>query len=255
MLKDVIDSIKAASQKLFKHWGATLIAFLLYLALIGVLYSFFTLRDATLTQVLMSLVVLPIAALILFFTLQGLGVSYVRQGVGPIYLLRRALSDSWRLFIISLPIFLLGAIVVYVIKNPDPKWMNGGVNGETLTSQIAVVVWYLMLYLALPLIVIHLWLATVRGGIKRAARGAFGGVLRAFSPRSLLIYLLVFGVFGVLVYFLFFTTAPIKNAWADLIVMGVRVAIALLMIFLGWMIALGSMAEMTAKREIGEIKI
>lgn len=255
MIKDVLDSIKAATGKLFKHWGALLIALALYLGLIGVLYTFFTLRDSTLIQVLLSLIVLPIAAILLFFTLQGLGVSYVRQGVGPIYLFRRALSDSWRLFLISLPIFILAAVVVYVIKDPDPKWMNGSINGDPTTAKVAAGVWYLMLYLALPLIVIHLWLSTVREGIKCAARGVFRGIARAFSPRSLLIYILVFGVFGVAIYFLFFTVAPIQNPWTDLVVMGARVSIALLMIFFGWMITLGSMAEMTARREMGNINV
>ena len=58
--------------------------------------SFFTIREATATQVALNLV-LPIAAVALFFLIQAMGLSYTRIGVGAAYLLKRSLGDCWRI--------------------------------------------------------------------------------------------------------------------------------------------------------------
>jgi hypothetical protein len=70
-----------------------------------------------------------------------------------------------------------------------------------------------------------------------------------------LIYLLVVTVFGAIAYFLFFTRTPAKNEWMDLWFVGARVSLALTAIFLGWMITLGAIAELTARRAMGELEV
>src|SRR5690348_16390141 len=111
MFKDILEAITSAARKLFSNFGTTLIALLLYALLLVVLYIFFTTGVGTVVHVLLSLVVLPLAAVVLFFVLQALAVSYVRIGVGPGYLLRRALQDCWKLLLVSLPLIVTALLL------------------------------------------------------------------------------------------------------------------------------------------------
>jgi hypothetical protein len=256
MIQDVIQSITSAMRKLFANWGALLISFALYAALVGILTLYFsTIREATTMEVLLSFAVLPLAAIVLFFTWQAMGVSYVRVGVGAGYLLKRALRDCWALILVGLPLFALAYLTAMIPSETDPKWM-GETMGEHPTLAVALTwVRSLLLYVVWPLIAIHFWIAAAREGIGATLRSALGQVSRALSPRPVLIYLLVVTVFGAIAYFLFFTRTPAKNEWMDLWFVGARVSLALTAIFLGWMITLGAMAELTARRAMGELEV
>ncbi|MGH9768661.1 MAG: hypothetical protein ACREAB_14620, partial [Blastocatellia bacterium] len=112
MIKDIFHSIAAAALRLFANWGALLISLALYAALVGAVYLFFTIREATISQVALNLI-LPMAAVALFFLIQAIGLSYVRIGVGAGYLLKRALKDCWKILLASLPLILLAWLIVY----------------------------------------------------------------------------------------------------------------------------------------------
>lgn len=257
MIKDVIESIGAAARKMFANWGALLISFALYLALLGVLYLFFTMREATSLQVWLSFLVLPLLAILLFLVLQAMAVSYVRIGVGPGYLLRRALEDSWKLLLISLPLLLIAGLIIfgvwkietsltaqlYNVSLPSGRWKLTGLNWARI----------FLLYFVLPLTAIHFWIAAVREGIGGAIKGFGRSLARAFAPRSVLIYLLVVAVCGVIAYLLFFTKTTAKSEWTELWLFGARLALALVVIFLGWLLTLGALAELTTRRALNEL--
>jgi hypothetical protein len=59
-------------------------------------------------------------------------------------------------------------------------------------------------------------------------------------------------VFGAIVYLLLFKTISFKSEWTELWAVGIKTALALLLMFIGWLLTLGSMAEMTARREMLE---
>lgn len=254
MIKDVVESITSATRKLFMNWGALLISFVLYVVLGNVLYLFFTTREATRQQVALSLVILPIAAIVLFFVLQAMGLSYVRIGVGPIYLLKRAMKDCWLLLVISLPVIALGVLLSLAIDLLASKlsggheemslWMARSISGARM----------LVNYFALPLLAMHLWISTIREGLAAGFKGFFRTLVRAFAPQSVLIYALVVAVFGAIAWFLFFTRTPVQSEWGELWLFGARLSLALVAIFLGWMITLGAMAEMTARHAMNELE-
>jgi hypothetical protein len=237
MIKDIFEAIKTAGRKIFTNWGASLISFLIYGALLGVIYLFFTTREATTFQVLLTIMILPLVAIFLFFLLQAMGLSYVR-GVGVGYLLKSALSDSWKLLLVTIPLILIACLILLL--------------GGRINSRVVTYLHYLLLYLVFPLIAIHLWLSTVRDGIALAFRGIWRSIKDALGPRSLLIYALLVLIFGVAAYFLFFTKTPLSGEWAELWLFGVRFVAALLAIFTGWLLTLGSLAELTAKHDLKE---
>src|SRR5262249_58162912 len=82
---------------------------------------------------------------------------------------------------------------------------------------------------------------------------SFGhSVTRALAPRSLLIYAVICAVFGGVVYFLLFKQATFKGAWTQLWAVGIKTALAFLIGFIGWLLTLGSITEMTARRTMKE---
>src|SRR5262249_21343999 len=209
MVKDVFHSIAAAAQRLFLNWAALLISLSMYLALLGAIYLFFNIREATVMQVALNMI-LPIAAVALFFLIQAMGLSYVRIGVGAAYLLKRSLGDCWRILLASLPLILIAWLIVYLFGKADQSFFSGpGAAGSTAMKWgwgaiAAHAVQILLLHVLLPLITIHLWIATVRGGLGPAFKGFKRVVTRALAPRSLLIYVVICAVFGAIIYFLLF---------------------------------------------------
>jgi len=256
MIKDVIEAIAAAARRLFANWGALLISLVLYAALVAAIYLFFfTVREATKLQVALNLVI-TLAAITFFFAWQAMGLSYVRIGVGAGYLLKRALKDCWKILIVTLPLILLAWLIVYLFGKIDQTYFSQSLTaGSKARAWLAIgvsAVRIFLLYCLLPLTAIHLWITTVREGLAAAFKGFGLSIARAFAPRSLLIYVLVCAVFGAISYFLLFKKATFKDEWTELWVVGVKTTLALLMIFLGWLLTLGSMAEMTARRAMKE---
>jgi len=261
MIKDVFHSIGAAARRLFANWGALLISFALYAGLIAMLYLLFSneggLSLATQLEVFLHLPV-AIAAIFFLFTLQAMGLSYVRIGVGAGYLLKRALKDCWKILLTSLPLILLAWLIIYLFGKADQTFFSESLTAESKAREWGAIVVnaarILLLYCLLPLIAIHLWIATVREGVLAAFKGFGRAVARAVGPRSLLIYALVCAVFGAIVYFLLFQEATFKGEWTQLWAVGIKTALALLMVFIGWLLTLGSMAEMTARRAMKELE-
>jgi hypothetical protein len=112
----------------------------------------------------------------------------------------------------------------------------------------------LLLYVLLPLIAIHLWIATAREGLAAAFKGFKRVVTRALAPRSLLIYAVICAVFGAIVYLLLFKTIAFKSEWTELWAVGIKTALALTLTFIGWLLTLGSMAELTARQAMKELE-
>ncbi len=258
MIKDVFGSISAAARKIFSNWGVLLIALVIYEALFAVLYFFVSTGEATTIEVILTVLVLPALAVFLFFMLQALGVSYVRVGVGPLYVVRRALKDCWKILLVSLPVMLLIGLVIYFGDATELRLTQQIYQQEEPTGQwkLKALQWtrYLLLYFILPLISIHLWIAAVREGVVGAFKSAVRILATAFSPRSILIYLFVIAAFGAVAYLFFTTRIRVADAWIELWIFGARQVIALIFVFLGWFIAVGALAEMTARKVLGEIE-
>ncbi|MBS1790665.1 MAG: hypothetical protein JST85_23310 [Acidobacteria bacterium] len=253
MLKDVFSSIGAAARKLFTNFGAVLIAFLCYAALWMAGYLFVAvIGQATRLQVILSLVILPLAAVIFFFLLQAIGLSYVRIGVGSSYLLKRALKDFWKLLIVSLPLIALAYGLWWLFGYLDKKFVTDVEKPKRWMELSLLAGRWLLLYLALPLVAIHNWMAAIREGLGGAFRSYGHSIAAAFSPRSVLIYVIVLLVCGAVAWLAAFTETHVKSDWGELWLAGGRFAFALLMIFIGWLLMLGAMAEMTTRRALHE---
>ncbi len=250
----VMTALSMAMRSLFGNWRALATFVGLYLALLLALYWFFALRESSIPQLLLTLV-LAVIAPVLFFVLQAMSVSYTTGETQPGALVKRALHGWWKLLLLSLPLLLLAwgvaALLDWGEGNVTEKMEAARAAARSAKSSLAwvkmvfTILRFLLLYLALPLIAVQLWITASRASLGTAIKDAGRSLLRALSPRTLLTYLIGFVIFAVIPYFLFFTRTPAKNVWLEMSLFGARLALALLFILLGWVVTLGALAKLS----------
>jgi hypothetical protein len=237
MIRQVMQAIGSAAEKLGQRRGIVATSFVLYLVWIGVLYLFIATRDASVLQLLRTFV-LGLIAIAIFFILQFVGVSYVREGGDIKTMARRAIAGWWKLLVISLPFLLLA----WLIDAGFDKLHSRRLDHQHLSLALR---WTrnLLIYLVLPLAAIHLWIMAEQGRLKAGLRR----VWRALAPRFLLVYALIVAVFGSLAYAIAVTRTPAGNAWLEIGLFSARLVVVAVVIFSGWLLTLGALSELNLK--------
>lgn len=257
MLRNIINALATAARTLFTNWKLAALFVGLYVAFVFSLYLFFTTPEARLWQVGLT-VLLLLAAPLLFFVLQAMGVRYTEAEYQPGAGFKQAWRDGWKLLLISLPFIALVWLLVWGVNKLEAIGVTGirdaanssdqirtGEERIKLINTVAATVNGLLMYFLLPLLSIQLWISTARNGFKASVKRLGGVLLRAFAPRAVITYLLGAVVFAVLPYFIVTMRTPIKSPWVDLTVLGLRIALALLVILVGWVITVGAIALLT----------
>src|SRR5262245_9487414 len=153
MIRQVMLAIRSAAERLAERRSLVAGSFALYLVWLGVLYLIIATRDASVLQLLRTLV-LGVLAIAIFFILQFIGVSYVREGGDIKAMARKSLAGWWKLMVISLPFLLLAWLIAEGF--------------DKLQSASMILRWArnLLLYVVLPLGAIHLWIMAEQGRLK-----------------------------------------------------------------------------------------
>ena len=259
-MKTLLYSFTSATRALFRRWGALLIMLALYFAMLGAIYLFFVTREATIGQLILSLL-LALAAPIMFLTVQTMAARYTQGGSSAGALLVGSLRDFWKLLVVSLPLILLAVLAIYLFAKPEASTAETAVReaareapaasrpvaqkpqpvswGEVAISTVQ----YLLFCLILPLGAIHLWIAAARDGLVQSFKRSPRILARAFAPRSVVIYVIGFIFFAVLPYFLVVTRTPVTNAWLDAGMLVGRLALAALFSLIGWVVTVGALAQ------------
>ncbi len=122
MLKETFHSIATAARTVFKSWRSMLLIAIVYAAFLGVLYSFIAVREASLAQVIATFA-LAVAAPLLFFIFQAMIMGAIAgaddTSVGS--LIKKALSNFWKLLLISLPLIALAVLVAYLLAKAQAR--------------------------------------------------------------------------------------------------------------------------------------
>ncbi len=246
MIKEVIKAVWKATGAMARRPMALLLALFLYLGLIGAVWLFVTTREATLTQLAVTVMTALVAAS-LFFAMQSIAVRYTSSDAGFGGALRGASRDCLKLFAISLPILVVAVVGLFVFALLEFLIMRGRPEAQYgfLYTRFIPGLRFSLLLVALPLVAVQLWIAVTRDGLRLALKGMGMSVARAFSPKSLLTYLLILVVFGTIAYLLIFTRTPASNAWLEIGLLVGRLALAGLVIFLGWFLGVGALTEAT----------
>jgi len=264
MFKETFQSIVVATRNVIDNWRSMLLVALVYAALLAALYTFVVVREASVLQVVLTFV-LALAAPLLFFLLQSMIVGGIAgEGQVPLSsLLKRSLSNLWKLIVVTLPLIALAVLIGYLLMKAQARW------GATLPDAAAELprrvaagareaarpvnwkgatlstVRYLLFGFVLPLAAIHIWLATARDGLGAAIKRVGGIIGRAFSPQSVLIYVVGFIVFGVIPYFILFKSTTSSRAWLDVSLLSARLAIVFALTLLGWVITIKALSLST----------
>ena len=260
MIKETFAAVGNSARGLLRGWAGLALLHALYAALLVCVYWFFATGVATTWQLVVSGLTFLLAPL-LFFILQAAAAHFAVGATAPGGLLRRALRDFWKILLVSLPLVALGVGLVYLLNKlhhylPQPDEAARAAQhvpgpraappeplhwAEALTSSL----WLLLLGFALPLVAAHLWLSVARDGLKATLRRAHRVAGRAFLPRPVLVYAVGLLFFALLPYFIIFTRTPVKAAWGELLLFGLRLALAFVFTLWGWTITLGALAATT----------
>ena len=270
MLTETFHSLVAAARNVFKSWQSTLLIAAVYASLLGLLYLFVSIREATLWQVTLTFV-FAVTVPLLFFILQAMiasgGASRIAAGasetdqVAAGFVLKRSLTNFWKLILISLPLIALGILIAYLLaraqnhfgQTPEPAipLPHPLTASSTAAHAARPINWkvalfsalrYLSFGLVLPLAAIHLWLATVHDGLVGALKKLATLLSRAFAPRSVLIYVIGFLIFAVAPYFLLFKTTQTNHVWLELSFLIARLLVVFALTLLGWTITVRALA-------------
>jgi hypothetical protein len=265
MLRNAFAATGAAARGLFRNWGALALLNLLYAALLASVYLFVTTREASVPQLILTALA-ALAVPVLFFVLQAVGVdSFAEAGGRPNSVLRRALRDFWKIFLISVPLILLVVLIVYLTNKLQAYFAVADTNATPRPPALtplhplditppAPMRWadalifalrLLLLGIALPLTAIHLWIGVAREGLRATLKNSLRILARALAPQSVLIYVIGLIFFALMPYFLVFTRTPVTNTWLELVLFGLRLALAFVLTLWGWVVTIGALERST----------
>jgi hypothetical protein len=260
-------AVGRAIRRLFGNWRALFLLLLLYAAFVASLYFFISIREASIWQVLVTFL-LAVLTPALFFIIQAMGTRYVESGVRTKELLRWSVRSFWKLLVVTLPVLLLAWLIAYLFGKfqPDVSAVSeagraaAAAAGRPVTALsttetfswkevIITTLRALILYLILPLVAIHLWIAASRHSLGEVFRNLKGVLARALAPGAALAYTIGLLIFGVIPYFIITTKFVRGGAWSEISLLVTRLVLAALFMLIGWLITLGALSIIYSKNE------
>lgn len=228
MFSQTIKAAVTAVRMLFKNRLTLVLLVGTYGALLFAGYLFVSTREATITQLLVTLGLIVVAPL-LFFALQAVSVNYV-SGPGAAGLVRKSAFDGLRLVAVSVPVIALTVLAFYGL-------------GKIHSHQtIVVAVRYLLVGVIAPLLAIQLWVVASRDGLRQLLRRVPQAMAKAFAPQSVFIYACGALLFAIAPYFLIFHTSQIERAWLEASLLAVRLVLSAFLILFGWVTTVGTLS-------------
>jgi hypothetical protein len=262
--KTWIDTTKA----LLTNVSALAIFAALYALLLATLYWYIATREATVWQViitLVGLVVIPAEFLIL-------QAAILDQARDQRLRWRAILIDALKIFAVTIPILIVAYLLWYLLNKwqahyPAPPRVLV-FNAPHGPPEPQPIYWPTLLFatlrcllfgVAFPLATIHKWIEVTRNDLKTLFAGGAKGILKrigrgcahAFSSNSVLTYALGLIVFIAIPYALLFVPLTIKGNKTEFAVFVLRLALVFVFTLCGWIVTVGALAKLP--REIASV--
>ncbi|HEU4870461.1 MAG TPA: hypothetical protein VFT08_06400 [Pyrinomonadaceae bacterium] len=218
MYSKSINAIISAVRTLFSNRRSLLLIVAVYTGLLAVIYLFVSTREATISQLLLTLITV-IAAPALFFVLQAAIVSS-----------HNLIKNALKLIVVSVPVIGLTVLAVY------------GLNKLETHPTIVTTVRYLLLAVIVPLLVIQLWITVTNGRMR--VRNVLAN---AFAPQSVFVYACGFLIFAVVPYLLLHKTMSSSRPWLELSLLVGRLGLSALLILLGWVLTVRALSILNCR--------
>ncbi|HSL53972.1 MAG TPA: hypothetical protein VK868_06230 [Pyrinomonadaceae bacterium] len=217
-----------AVRLLFKSRRVLLMLLLAWAGLLTAVYVFASSREATISQLVLTFVVVIVAPA-LFFVLQAVSVTYA-DGPTSGGRMRKLLFDCLRLVVVSVPVIAVTLLAVY------------GLSKVQTYVTLATTLRYLLIAVVAPMLTIHLWIATTKSELRPLSKSLRSVVSKTFAPQSVFVYACGFLLFAVIPYLLLQIGPLIERPWLELSVLVVRMTASALLILLGWVTTVGAMS-------------
>jgi hypothetical protein len=228
MFTQSIKAALAALRSLVRSWTTLLVVGLLYSGLLVMGYLFVSTREATISQLLITLAAIVIAPA-LFFALQAVSVNYATN-TGAKHLLKTSALDSVRLIVVTVPVILLTVLAVYGLGKINPQ------------QTVVIATRYLLIGVIAPLLAIQLWVAATSQGLRPLLSRVHVIAASAFAPQSVFVYACGVLFFAVAPYLLIFFHVEIERTWLEVTLLVLRLAVSALLILIGWVTTVGTLS-------------
>ena len=236
MYSQSITAILSAVRSLLRNRRALLLMIAAYAGLLLAIYLFVSTREATISQLLLTLVAV-ITAPALFFVLQAVSVSYADSPTS-----RGLIKKTLRLIAISVPVLALTLLTVY------------GLSKIQTHPTMVTAVRYLLLAVITPLLAIQLWIAGSNSGLHVLVRNLRKVLSSTFAPQSMFVYACGFLIFAIVPYFLLQGKISVQRPWLELSLLILRLGVSALLILLGWVTTVGAISILTQKNYLAASK-
>jgi hypothetical protein len=253
--KTWIDTTKA----LLTNVRALAIFAALYALLLATLYWFIATREATVWQViitLVGLVVIPAE----FFILQA---AILDQARDSRFRWRAILIDALKIFVVTIPILIIAYVLWYLLNKWQLHYLapKAAITFPPAPPKPQPLHWPTLIFatlrcllfgIAFPLATIHKWIEVTRNDLKTLFAGGAKGILKrigrgcahAFSSNSVLTYALGLIVFVLIPYALLFVPLTIKGNKTEFAVFVLRLVLVFVLTLFGWIVTVGALAKL-----------
>ena len=228
MFTQSIKAALAALRSLVRSWTTLVVVGLLYSGLLVMGYLFVSTREATISQLLITLAAIVITPA-LFFALQAVSVNYATN-TGAKHLLKTSALDSVRLIVVTVPVILLTVLAVYGLGKINPQ------------QTVVIATRYLLIGVISPLLAIQLWVAAASQGLRPLLRRVHVIAASAFAPQPVFVYACGVLFFAVAPYLLIFFHVEIERTWLEVTLLVLRLAVSALLILIGWVTTVGTLS-------------
>ena len=219
-----IRAMFSAARLLVKSRQALVVILIAYAGLLTAAYLFVSTREATIGQLVLTMVVGVIAP-VLFFVLQAASVSYTN---GP--LSKALIRNCLKVIAVTVPLTVLTVLAVYGLSKVESH--------PTLTTALR----YLLVAVFGPLLAIQLWVAVSTESLRRLLKNLRAVAARTFAPQSVFVYACGFLIFAVAPFFLITKTIPSERAWLEFSFLMLRLSASALLVLVGWVTTVGALS-------------
>ena len=263
-LKIWFESLKATLTSLH-----TIVLLVLYALLLVSFYFFISTREATVWQVFVTYALLFLVPA-MFFVFQAAILDFARKRK---FVLKPILLSAFKLFLVTIPVLLIGAFVWWLMNKlqarfpappapvvfaptpPKPQSVHW-------PTMLITTLRFVLFGIAFPLATIHLWIEAsvcdVRSSFAGGAKTIFGTIgralARAFSSEAVFVYGLGLILFVLGPYLFLFVPIHVKGTKTDFAIFILRLALAFVFTFVGWVVTVTTLVRANATTEPVEVK-
>jgi hypothetical protein len=208
---------------------------------LGLFYFFLKTGDASVADLILSLVLALSILFVFSLTQAGVFGAVAASSGGPSVagFFRQGVRNGWRFLLAVLPIALFGYLLFLGHSYASKR------SAALLVGKPGVVAFIILWCVILPVMLVTLWTSVTKHGLaysfKHGVHLLFG---RAFVLRALFVYSISFLIFFALACFLITLRTPIKSAWLEFSVLALRLGVSYVLIVYGWTVMAGAMASL-----------